>query len=117
MGVSVDISQVTNGLYKFKIFTKQRIKSYLQEQGDELVDYMKNTAPWKDRTGNARRGLGAETIDSSNIIGLSLYHTVDYGIYLEYAMELRFAILEPTVRLKGPDVIKGMQGILNRGML
>lgn len=115
MGINVDISMVVGGLYKFRIFTKQKMKSYLQEQSKNLVAYMKNTAPWNDRTGNARRGLKAEVIDSGNVIGISLQHTVDYGVYLEYAMELRFAILEPTARLKGPMVISGMSGILNGG--
>ncbi len=116
MGISVEISEVVTGLYNFRFKTKQRMQAYLQEQSEELVNYMKRTAPWNDRTGNARRGLKAEVMDSNdNVIGISLQHTVEYGVYLEYAMELRFAILEPTARLKGPDVVRGMQGILNRG--
>ena len=49
-----------------------------------------------------------------NYYRIALKHGVIYGKYLENAMEKRFAILEPTVRLKGPDVINGMKGLLNR---
>lgn len=115
MGVSVDITGVYNGLNKFNLLAHQRVKNYFEEQEKEVEDYMKQNAPWNDRTGDARRGLKAETSDTLNVVNMKLSHSVDYGVYLEYAMELRFAILEPTARLKGPEIIKGMGGLLNHG--
>lgn len=114
MGVSVDITGVYNGLERFNLIARKRVKNYFENEEDNVERYMKNNAPWHDRTGNARRGLSANTTESFNAINMELSHSVDYGIYLEYAMELRFAILEPTARLKGPEIIKGMEGLLNR---
>lgn len=113
ISVDIDISNVD--LERFGKLTKRAVIKYLDEQSDHIENYMKKNAPWHDRTGNARRGLTAKVkgIDD-NIVSINLSHSVDYGFYLEYAMELRFAILEPTARLKGPDVIRGMQGLLNR---
>lgn len=113
VSVNIDISGVD--LDRFGRLTKAAITKYLDEQSDHLENYMKKNARWNDRTGNARRGLTAKVNEpDDNTVSINLLHSVDYGFYLEYAMELRFAILEPTSRLKGPDVIRGMQGLLSR---
>lgn len=116
-GVSVDVSMVTSGLYKYANFTKGKCRKYAREKCEELEDFMKANAPWNDRTGNARRGLKAELKEEDQgnrtLLSIELSHSVPYGIYLEYGMELRFQILEPTSRLKGPEVLNGMQNILN----
>ena len=114
MGVSVDITGVYSGLEKFNLLARNRVRNYFEDSSEELESYMKENAPWHDRTGNARRGLSADVSENINAIRIELSHSVDYGIFLEYAMEERFAILEPTARLKGPDVINGMKGLLNR---
>lgn len=120
MGVSrrsirIDISDVIDGLDKLEFDADIKIKNYLSNSCEELEYYMKENAPWNDRTGNARRGLNAKVEHpKDNYYRIALKHGVIYGKYLENAMEKRFAILEPTVRLKGPDVINGMKGLLNR---
>ena len=119
MGVSrrsirIDITDVVNGLDMLEVNADVKIQKYLSNSCEELEYYMKENAPWHDRTGNARRGLSADVSENINAIRIELSHSVDYGIFLEYAMEERFAILEPTARLKGPDVINGMKGLLNR---
>lgn len=77
----------------------------------DLEIYMKANHPWKNRTGAAEAGLSARLISSPSdyvqTIGLS--HGVPYGIYLENSMERRFAIIEPTIRIKGPDIVNGLQ--------
>lgn len=84
----------------------------MTKKAAELEAYMKANRPWTDRTGNARAGLKAELSTSkakySNTIALS--HSVWYGVFLEYAMEKRFAIIEPTIRLQGPKIVSDLQG-------
>jgi hypothetical protein len=49
-----------------------------------LINYMQSNAPWKDRTGNARRSLNASAnITGKGSVTLSAYHGVGYGGYLE----------------------------------
>lgn len=122
MGVYVDTSEVTSGLYQFANFTRGKCRKHLQNACTELESYMKSNAPWNDRTGDARRGLKAEYTErfkkgvesEPTVLTIKLSHKVDYGVYLEYAMGLRFAILEPTVRLKTPAIIQQMRGILEK---
>ena len=110
---NIDISNVD--LERFGKLTKRAVMKYLDEQSDYLENYMKKNAPWHDRTGNARRGLKSEVEEKDdNTVSIKLSHTVWYGKFLELRDELNCAILEPTSRLKGPDVIRGMQGLLSR---
>lgn len=77
-----------------------------------LEDYMKANRPWQDRTGAARAGLVAKLTSSKKnyVQTIELNHSVPYGVYLEYSMGRRFAILEPTMRIKGPEIINDLKG-------
>lgn len=110
--VKVDVSGVD--IERFGRMTKKAIIKYMQGQCDELEAYMKKNAKWNDRTGNARRGLKADLEENDNYVKIELKHTVDYGVYLEYAMETRYSILEPTSRIRGPYVIRGLQNLINK---
>lgn len=117
--VRFDIEPVIVGLDRYKSYARTRINQYFNQQARSLEAYMKREARWNDRTYQARGGLKAEVIvdrfhnSRNQYYSISLYHTAPHGVYLELAMEKRFAILEPTVRLKGPDVIRGMKGLFN----
>lgn len=76
-----------------------------------LERFARTNAPWSDRTGNARRGLIAQTVVSDDLISIRLWHTVTdprtgypYGVILEKGHSGRFAILGPTIRQVGPQI-------------
>lgn len=68
-----------------------------------IESYMKGNAPWRDQTGNARRGLRASTVYDRSTVTLLLSHSVDYGIYLELARQGQYAIIGPTLRQFGGE--------------
>lgn len=71
------------------------------------VSYMKQNAPWTDRTGNARSGLRAEVIrEPLRRYAISLFHSVKYGIWLEIRWGGKYSIILPTIRVQGPDVMR-----------
>ena len=91
------------------------IDMYAQTQAQKLEDYMKQHRVWTDRTGEARRRLNAHAEKmTSHKIRITLAHGVTYGYALEYFHERRYAIIEPTIRLKGPKVVEGMNGLMNK---
>lgn len=45
--------------------------------------WMKENAPWTDRTTDARNGLFGRSERSGNVITVTFGHTVEYGPYLE----------------------------------
>ena len=50
----------------------------------DLVNHMQSTAPWTDRTGDARRELDASAnITGKGSVTLTAFHGVSYGGYLE----------------------------------
>jgi HK97 gp10 family phage protein len=79
--------------------------------------HMKHSAPWTDRTSNARNGLKAEAhkVDSMSAMIL-LTHGVTYGIYLEEGTRNMAArpIIRPTIEEYAPRVMATLTKILNR---
>lgn len=90
------------------------VESYMVQKAESLERYMKANRPWRDRTGAARAGLSARVSSSrmNYVQTIELSHGVPYGVYLEYSMERRFAIIEPTLRLKGPEIVNDLRGKL-----
>lgn len=113
MGFTIDATQLLEGLNSMA--KKQvALRTYVETVAKDFESYAKENRPWTDRTSRARQGLTGYV--ESTAIGYRIYiaHTVDYGIWLEMAHEKKYAILEPTVRLKGPKAIKGMDHLLER---
>lgn len=84
------------------------------KKAKDLEQYMKSNHPWKNRTGAAEAGLSAKVSSSklNYVQTIDLKHGVPYGVYLEHSMERRFAIIEPTIRLKGPEIVGDLRGKL-----
>lgn len=72
--------------------------------------YAKSKAPWQDRTGNARSGLGSTW--TANIGGtgstytIDIYHRVPYGIWLEVRWGGKWAIIDNTINIEGNKFFK-----------
>ncbi len=63
----------------------------------DILDYAKSNAPWQDRTGDARAGLDVDVSEDVDAVIIQLYHTVDYGLWLEVIQNGEYAILLPTL--------------------
>ena len=111
-GFRVDFSGIVNGLND--LMKLSAIKMYAETQAKKLEGQAKENRPWTDRTGDARKRLTGYVTTTSKGYRINLAHGVDYGIWLELAMEKRFAILEPTIRLEGPEVIRGMKNLFDK---
>lgn len=71
----------------------------------ELQEYAQENAPWEDITGDARDGLTAEAEKGAQIV-IALFHTVDYGPYLEVRWSGQYAIIMPTIEALGPSIME-----------
>lgn len=112
MGLQMDSSELDKGLERLKKLAA--LKMYAETQAKVLEGEMKRDRPWTDRTADARKRLQASVTEIPNGYRINLVHGVTYGIWLELAHEKRFAILEPTLRLKGPEVVKGLSDLLSK---
>jgi len=73
------------------------------------------SAPWTDRTGNARSGLfgTAERDGARKLVVIYLSHgpDIDYGIWLELAHGGNFQVIMPTVERHLPEIHAELQRI------
>lgn len=83
------------------------VRRVADRMAKEIEAHMRANAPWRDRTGNARRLLQAEVLDVTGRAALILLtHGVPYGIYLEAR---GYAIIGPTLDLYGPRIMQELQ--------
>lgn len=78
--------------------------------------FMRENAPWHDRTGNARGGLRAQHVPGKSSHSLILFHTMPYGIFLEVRWSGRYAIIAPSVKQLGPDLMKRVTASVDRAI-
>lgn len=91
------------------------INGVVQYTATEGVAYMKQNAPWTDRTTAARNGLHTipdTTAEDQKSITFS--HTVPYGIWLEIANSGRYQIIMPSVKHEGDLLMQRLEGILRK---
>lgn len=104
--IRFDVKGITDGLVRMAEKESVATHMYAQTIAKDFESYAKANRPWTDRTGRARQGLTGITEARGNGWRVGIAHTVDYGMWLEYARNKKYAILEPTVRLKGPEALE-----------
>lgn len=95
LNIQVDVSQVTANMEGFM----ERLKAGLEVMGNtvgrNMQSYARANKPWTNRTYSARNGLDFNVGWTSNdLLDISVFHTVDYGIWLELAHGEKYAILQ-----------------------
>lgn len=112
----LDDTQIYTRFYRSKRVFPANILAYMNIKANELEQYMKANHPWKNRTGNAERGLHADVDTSEKCYRqtITLAHGADiyYGVYLEYYYGRKYAIIEPTIRIKGPEIVNDLRGMI-----
>lgn len=114
MGLEVNTDALEKALLEFAERAENSITMLCQTAALDAEGYMKTNRPWTDRTGQARQRLTgrAEHPDREHW-EIVLSHGVDYGIYLEFAHEKKYAIIYPTIQVKSPDVMNSFQGLID----
>ena len=90
------------------------IAMYAENGALMLQNYAREHRPWTDRTGHARQRLTGSVSRMTSGFEIVLAHGVDYGVWLELAHEKKYAIIQPTIQAKGPDVLSAFNKLLER---
>jgi hypothetical protein len=93
----------------------QEVEEELKNQAPDVLEYAQSNAPWNDITGDARRGLGVDVYTDHTVVILELYHTVDYGLWLEVIEEGKWATIMPTLEHFSSE-IRGSVGATETGV-
>ncbi len=108
-------SKLSAGLDNLAVKMGVAVLMYANTEALKLRSYMQRTRPWTDRTGAAKARLDTVvTRPSDDIIRITLFHGVWYGKYLELAHNKNYAVIEPTLKSQGPEVISGFNGLLEK---
>lgn len=83
-----------------------------EEWTSRLLAEMRQTAPWTDRTGAARRSLIGRVRRIAAGAVLILGHGVSYGIYLERRWAGRYAIVIPTIQRNLAAIMASLQQLV-----
>ena len=64
----------------------------------EIEQWLKDNAPWTDRTSNARQTLMSEVEEIANsAVIIILAHGMEYGVFLELAHGGRYSVIMPAL--------------------
>lgn len=105
-----DGGELLNNLFESNKKAYVAARMLAQQGALEMQNYARINRPWKDRTGRAKQSLTATVEEDEGYkLRIKLAHGVDYGIYLELANEKKYAIIAPTIRIKGPVVLQAFR--------
>lgn len=77
----------------------------MQQLAKDVQAYARSNAPWDDDSFAARDGLTAEVqVRAGRETAVVLFHTVEYGVYLENANGGAFSIIIPTLEHFGAQM-------------
>lgn len=96
---------------------EQEITSLAERMTDEITAYMKQNAPWTDRTGEARASLySVVQHEARQMISVLVSHgtLIPYGVYLELSYGGKNAIIAPTIDIFGPRLWREVQAVVQR---
>ncbi len=92
------VPQVMGNLVKEVTRTKVALVAYASMQlAPRMQAWGQSHAPWHDRSGHARQGLKGGVYLRGDKIIIYFAHSMDYGPYLELAMDRKYQILDLTI--------------------
>ena len=98
---SIDVSKVLKGITDFDDAFDKALMVFAQSGAQKMERYAKKNRKWTDRTGRALQSLKGSAFRIDNGYRIQIAHGVYYGVYLEYAHERKYAILERTITKVG----------------
>ena len=103
----LDLTEMKENLERMPTRMEEALIKYGKTSATLLQGEAQRNRTWTDLTAQARQRIKGYCVRTDRGIRIYLAHGVDYGVYLEFAHEKRYAIIYPTLRRKGPEIIAG----------
>lgn len=117
-GLGIDFTldmPLTRSVKVFDDRLDRAIAGAVKQRSHIAEGWMKQNAPWTDRTGNARSGLTAITEHQAKVHHtIWMFGRVPYIIWLEIRHAGRYAIIVPAVLDQGPKLMRTFVKIIDR---
>lgn len=111
-GFKFDVSGLQKGLQALQPKLRAALNVYAETCAKKFESEAKRNYPWTDRTYMASKTLHGDYQWRGDVVRITLEHGVDYGIYLEFCNEGKYAIVWPTVQSKAPEAMRGLINLL-----
>lgn len=108
------IEEMKKNLEQIPERTSAALYAYGRTAAASLQGEAQRNRPWTDRTAQARQRIKGYCVKTDTGIRIYLAHGVDYGVYLEFANEKKYAVIYPTLRRKGPEIIAAAVKVVSR---
>ena len=89
--------QVEQNMQSLKNRVGNNARVLMTVAGGRIAHEAKRTAPWTDRTGDARRSIHHEVHEDAGGIVVSVGIGVHYGKYLELSNGGKYRVIDPVV--------------------
>lgn len=113
-GIVFDTTEWQHSFPALEAKIESSLSIIAEKVAGDAQDYMRSEAKWTDRTGNARNGLFAKAFNEPGNHVVVIYHTVNYGIWLEVRFSGKNAIIDPTLAYHGPRAMALVSGFISR---
>ena len=108
----LDFSQVKSNLNLLDQKVHKRAESIMDYTMTDAEGYAKRTAPWHDRTGNARKSIAHLTKSFAELIVGVLGIGVFYGKYLELSNQGKYRVIRPTIDVYRNKLLQNLKEII-----
>lgn len=111
----LDMAPLITGVVKLDDRLDRAVAGVMKQRSHIIVGWMKQNAPWTDRTGNARSGLSTETEHvPKKYHRIWMFYRVGYGIWLEIRFAGKYSIIVPTIEDQAPKLMKTFDKLFSR---
>ena len=81
--ISINVDTVVGNLNELLPRIKAGAEVIGNATGAKMKTYAQANAKWQNRTGAARGGLSYKCSWQGDVLDIAIFHTVDYGLWLE----------------------------------
>lgn len=110
--MKLDFSEVKTNLTKLSEVVNNRGEQIMEYTMTDAESHAKRTAPWKDRTGNARKSIAHLTKASKDLIVGVIGIGVFYGKYLELSRQGKYRVIRPTIDIYRYKLLSNLRDLL-----
>lgn len=111
--VEYDDKKLVKNVQSFDDRLRRNVRLVVARRAAISVAWMKQNAPWTDRTGAARSGLMAIPYSGKSFEEIVLAYSVYYGIWLEVAHDRQYSVILPAMRVMGEGLINDLQQLID----
>jgi hypothetical protein len=116
MARTTGYAETSRALARYQALWADVTRQVLTAQAAHIEGRLKAEHRWQNRTGAAERALHADVdeFDEGIRVVAGYDASVPYSVYLEYAHQQRFAILEPVMRSQWPAAARAVAAAVRR---